>query len=194
MLEPKDANSGRLLDLDAHDPALRGAYESRLRGHLEAKLSARPRLRYVFVGLAGLAAAVVCGSLAITEPATMPAAVRGLMTLFVFMGLGWTLLATAVLARGPEGFVARRSVSAMMAFGFTLVTLIALSVVSSLTGKSAAALPMLMTGLAMLICAAVVVIDARIERAESLIREQVLRVEARLAALGPSQATPRDQA
>ena len=114
----------------------------------------------------------------------MPVAVRGLLVLFAFFGLGWTLLATSVLVRGHGNFIAHRTMgAARMAFGFTLISVIALSAASSLSGRSAVGMPMVATGLAMLILAAVVLIDARIERSESLIREQILRVESRLTAL-----------
>jgi hypothetical protein len=173
----------RLLDLDPHDPALRKRYEAGLDSHLEGHLSGSRRARYVVVGLAGLAGSLVCGSLAITEPASTPGAVRWLLALFAFFGMSWTLLAAWALARGRGDYIAQRTLAARMAFGFTLTSVIALAVVSFLSGRAAVGMPMVATGLALLILAAVLLIDARIERSESLIREQVLRVEHRLTAL-----------
>jgi hypothetical protein len=143
------------------------------------------------VGLAGLAGCLVCGSLAITEPATLRVEVRGLLVLFAFFGLGWTLLAARVLARGQGNFIAHRTMAARMAFGFTLASVVALSLASSLSARSAVGMPMVATGLALLILAAVHLIDARIERSESLLREQILRVESRLTELVGSVERPR---
>jgi hypothetical protein len=182
---------GRLLDLETHNPTLREEYGAALHDHLDRQLSGGLRAKYVVVGLAGLAGCLVCGSLAVTEPASLPAAVRGLLTLLAFFGLGWTLLAAWVLARGRGGFITHRIMAARMAFGFTLASVIALSVTSSLTGRSAVGMPMVASGLAMLILAAVLLIDARIERSESLIREQILRVESRLTVLTEFVERPR---
>jgi hypothetical protein len=52
-------------------------------------------------------------------------------------------------------------------------------------------MPMVATGLALLILAAVVLIDSRIERSESVIREHFLRVESRLTGLDEALARPR---
>ncbi len=186
MIERNNPWAGRLLNLEPHDSTLREKYESQLNDHFGSRLSPALRARYVAVGLAGLVGCVVCGSLAITEPESLPGAVRGLLILFAFFGLSWTLFATLVLVRGPENFADRRGMSARMAFGFTLISVVALSFVSSLSGRSAVGTPMAITGLALLILAAVIVVDARIERSESLIREQILRVESRLIELARS--------
>ena len=135
------------------------------------------------VGLAGLVGCLVCGSLAITEPASLPAAVRGLLALLAFFGLGWSLLAARVLARGRGDLINHRTLAARMAFGFTLAAVVALSVVSSLSGRPAVGMPLVATALALLILAAVLLIDVRIERSESMVREQILRVERRLVGL-----------
>ncbi len=191
MNERDDPLSERLIDLDPHDPGLRERYGSTLHSHLDRRLTVPYRARYVVVGLAGLVGSLVCGSLAITEPASLPAGVRMLLALFAFFGLGWTLLAAWALARGRGDFIAERTMAARMAFGFTLVSVIALSLVSSLSGKAAVGIPMVTTGLALLILAAVLLIDARIERSESVIREQLLRVESRLTGLAEAIAQSR---
>ena len=191
MNEHNDHLRERLIDLDPHDPGLRERYGSALHSHLDRRLTVPYRARYVVVGLAGLVGSLVCGSLAITEPASLPAGVRMLLALFAFFGLSWTLLAAWALARGRGGFIAHRIMAARMAFGFTLITVIALSLVSFLSGKAAVGMPMVTTGLALLILAAILLIDARIERSESMILEQLLRVESRLTVLAEAIAQPR---
>ncbi len=186
MTDPDRPLGDRLLDLDAPTPALRAQYGAAVHDHLDRHLDGAPGARHVALGLAGLAGCVVCGSLALTEPASLPPAVRGLLILFAFFGLGWTLLAGWILARGRGHYHAARALGSRMAFGFTLVAVVALAFASSVTGRSEIGMPMVASGLALLILAAVVLIDARIERSESLIREQILRVESRLSA----QAVP----
>ncbi len=191
MNEKNDHLSERLIDLDPHDPGLRKRYGSTLHSHLDRHLTMPRRAHYVAVGLAGLVGSLVCGSLAITEPASLPMRVRMLLALFAFFGLSWTVLAAWALARGRGDFIARRTMAARMAFGFTLISVIALSLVSFLSGKAAVGMPMVLTALALLILAAVLLIDARIERAESTIREQILRVESRLTGLAEASSQPR---
>ena len=193
MTKSDDPMIGRLLDLDAGDPTLRDKYRVALHGNLDGHLSGSFRARYVLVGLGGLVGCIVCGSLAITEPASMRAEVRWLLVLFALFGLCWTVLAAVAIARRGGDFIALRTTAARMGFGFTLATVIALSAVSSLTARSDVGMPMVATGLAMLMLAAVVLIDARIERAESMIREQILRVEARLAGMADRRDADRDR-
>ena len=191
MNEQEDNLKERLFDLDPQDPGLRDRYGSALGSHLDRHLTGPHRAKYVVVGLAGLVGSLVCGSLAITEPASLPTRVRMLLALFAFFGLSWTLLAAWALARGRGDFIAQRTMAGRMAFGFTLISVFALSLVSSLSANADAGMPMVLTALGLLILAAVLLIDARIERAESAIREQILRVESRLTELAETIAQPR---
>jgi hypothetical protein len=191
MIDPNDHLSERLIDLDPHDPGLRDRYGAALHSQLDRRLAVPYRARYIAVGLAGLVGSLVCGSLAITEPASLPTRVRMLLALFAFFGLGWTLLSAWALARGRGDFISERSMAARMAFGFTLISVFALSLVSSLSANADAGMPMVTTGLALLILAAVLLIDSRIERSESVIREHFLRVESRLTVLDEAIARSR---
>lgn len=183
MTEPNDAMGERLLGFDSPASAVKDRYGAELHSHLETHLSKSRRIQFVAVGVSGLIGCLVCGSLALTEPAKTPAAVRSLLALLACFGLGWSLLATWVLTRGGGNFIPQRALAAHLAFGFTLTAVVALSLVSFSLGREAASLPMLTTGLALLILAAVLWADVRIERAELTIREQVLRVESRLVEL-----------
>jgi hypothetical protein len=75
-----------------------------------------------------------------------------------------------------------------MGFAFTLASIVSMVVVSSLSGRASDGLPMLAAGLATLILAAVLLIDSRIDRSESSLREQILRLEVRLVDLAESVA------
>jgi hypothetical protein len=180
-----------LNDLEPTDPALRARYREAVDAGLAEMRSGRGKARYVAIGLAGLIGCVVCGSLGLTEPESTPRAVRGLLILFAFFGLGWTLLAGWALARGRGNFAVERQAAARMAFGFTLAAVLALALVSSLLGKESESTPLIMTGLALLTLAAVVATAARIEQAEQSIRDQVLRLECRTVGLAESIARSR---
>ncbi len=184
MTNRNDAPTDSLIETDPRDPRLRERYEAGVRSELERHLSARLRLRYIVVGLAGLAGTLVCGSLAMTEPDSLPNPVRGLFTILAFIGLGWTTFAGWVLARDRGDFPAQRTMAARLAFGFTLVSVVAIAVTTSMMNQLTIGMPMIATGAAMLTIAAVFLINDRVERSESLLREHLLRVEARLMEIG----------
>lgn len=180
MIERNDDDLKDLLDLDSSDPALRERHRKALAARLGDLPPAFGKTRHAAVGLAGLVAALVCGSLSLTEPATIPGATRGLLALFALIGLGWTLFAGWALAKRRGDYAAERALAAKMAFGFTLAAIAGVSFAAALTGKEAAAAPLLAVGLALLILAAVLMTNARIDQAELAIRERILRLELRL--------------
>lgn len=179
MIERND-DFKELLNLDASDPALRERHRKALAARLGDLPPTFGKTRYAAVGLAGLVAALVCGSLSLTEPATTPGATRALLALFALIGLGWTLFAGWGLARRRGGYAAERALAAKMAFGFTLAAITGVSLASAVSGKEAAAAPLLAVGLSLLILAAVLMTNARIDEAELAIRERILRLELRL--------------
>jgi hypothetical protein len=181
MNDRNEALDKLLNDLEPADPALRERYETILKSGLADLKPGRRKARYIAVGLAGLIGCVVCGTLALTEPMSTPRQVRWVLSVFAFIGLGWTLLAAWALAWGRGNFASERLVAARMAFGFTLIAVTALSLTASLMGKETASLPLVATGLALMILGAVVLIGARIGQAEQAIREQILRLECRVA-------------
>jgi hypothetical protein len=183
MNDRAEALDRLLNDLEPADPALRERYTSILDGGMAELRPDVGKARYIAVGLAGLVGCLVCGSLALTEPDSTPRAIRWLMTLFTFFGLGWTILAAWALARGRGGFATERLVASRTAFGFTLAAVMAISLASTLLGKETASAPLLTTGVALLILASVLLVGARIEGAELSIREQILRLECRIAGL-----------
>lgn len=183
MSDRTEAFDKLLNDLEPTDPEVRARYSSIFDAGLADLKPGGGKLRYIAVGLAGLIGFVICGSLGLTEPDSTPRAVRWLFILFAFFGLGWTTLAAWALAQRRGNFAAERLVAARMAFGFTLVAVLALSLTASLLGKESAGMPLVATGLALLTLGAVIMIGTRIEQAEQSIREQTLRLECRIAGL-----------
>lgn len=188
MIDRDDPPDDRMFGPGASDPALRERYGAALRAHLDEHLSGAGRGRYVAVGVAGLIGALACGSLAITEPAGLSPQVRGALALLAFVGLAWTLFAAWAVARSRGDYVDQRMLAVRLGFGLTLVTVIALAAISSTTGHPSSGMPLVAAGMAMLILAAVLLIDGRIERSELAIREHLLRIESRLARLSGADA------
>jgi len=191
MTDRAEALDRLLNDLEPADPALRERYTSILNGGLAELRPDGGKARYIAVGLSGLVGCLVCGSLALTEPESTPLAVRRLLILFAFFGLGWTILAAWALARKRGGFATERLVAARTALGFTLAAVVAVSLTAALLGKETAAAPMVATGLALTVLASVLLINARIENAETSIREQILRLECRIAGLADRSSEVR---
>jgi len=180
MTKPNDDHREELLNLEPSDPRLRDRHQKAIADHLEKFRPGFGTIRYAAVGLAGLVGALVCGSLSLTEPASTPMPIRALLALFALIGLGWSVFAGWGLARRRGDYAAERALAAKMAFGFTLAAVMGLSFASSLTGKDAQGAPLIATGLGLLVLASVLLTNARIEQAELAIREQILRLEARL--------------
>jgi hypothetical protein len=183
MNERDQQNPQKWIDAEMDNPELRDRYQAAVQSHLDDYLARTRKARYVLVGLAGLVGALVCGSLAMTEPDSLPRGVRLLLYLFASFGLAWTAFAGWVLTRGQGEFQAQRAVAARMAVGFTLASVFALAGVSSMSGRPVAGLPLMLVGMAMLIFAAVRYIGGEIDRSESITREHLLRIESRLVAL-----------
>jgi hypothetical protein len=186
MNDRSEALDRLLNDLEPTDPEIRARYRSILDAGLAEFHPGGGKARYITVGIAGLVGTLVCASLALTEPGSTPLAVRGLLTLFAFFGLGWTILSAWALTRRRGGFATERLVASRMAFWFTFAAVVGLSLASSLLGRELAATPVIATGLALMILASVLLINARTEIAELAIREQILRLECRIAGLAES--------
>jgi hypothetical protein len=189
MNDRNEAVDRLLKELEPADSAESDRYEAVLRAGLAGLKPGRRRARYIAVGLAGLVGCLVCGALAITEPTGTPRQIRWILSVFASFGLGWTLLAIWALGWSRGNFASERVIAARMALGFTLITVMVLCFTASLRGNEAASLPLVAIGLAFMILGAVVLIGARMTQAEQAIREQILRLECRIA--GVAEANGR---
>jgi|GEM_PF-2385477 len=194
MNDPIDKLGERLRHQDESRYAAEAVPPEAIASLFDRQLTRTSTLKYLVMGGGGLVACLVCGELALNEPVGLARGVRGLLALFAVIGLGWASLATLVLARGGGGFVLQRTASARMAFASTLITLIALALVALVNGRGVEATPLLTTGLGLLVLAAVLLIDTRVEQAELTVREQILRLEKRLSAQWPVARSQPDPA
>jgi hypothetical protein len=172
----------QLLDLDAPGKTPgRAAYERKLHAIFEQKLSPAGWAKFSLVGLSGVASATVCGSLVITEPATVPPATRAALAGLALIGLSWAALAGVVLRRGSINAAVHGLAGAKMGFAFTLAATIGIALLSLAKGASK---PMpvgvLLLVAAPLVLATAVLIAELIRLSELRLRRDVLASEYRL--------------
>lgn len=167
-------------DFDATDPALRRRYQEVLAARLGPSWPLGRKGRHLLIGAAGLAGFLAAGSLSLTEPPSTPFPTRVLLGLFALLGLGWSIFAMYGLARRAGDFAGERLLASKIALGFALAALVGLGFAASAL-RMQDSLPMLIAALGFVIFAAAGSIHARIDQAELALREQMLRVEARLA-------------
>jgi hypothetical protein len=177
------------LDYEPETPELRRRYDALKKARLGEGWLLGRRGRYILVGTAGLIGFVAAGSLSITEPVTTPAGVRALLALLAMLGLGWMVFATSMLARRRGDYPAERALALRIAFAFALIATTGLAVTASALHKESAAAPMLLASLGFVLLAGFGLIGARMDQAELAIREQLLRLEVRLAGsrIGPER-------
>lgn len=168
------------LDFEPETPELRRRYDALKKARLGEGWLLGRRSRYILVGTAGLIGFVVAGSLSITEPVTTPFATRAVLALLAFLGLGWMVFATWMLARHRGDYPAERAMAFQIALAFALIATVGLAAAASALHKEAAAAPMLLASLGFTMLAGLGLIGARIDQAELSIKEQFLRLELRL--------------
>jgi hypothetical protein len=176
-----DAPLAGFEDFDAMDPALRRRYQEVLEARLGPAWPVGRKARHLVLGAAGLAGFLAAGSLSLTEPTSTPAPTRALLGMFALLSLGWSVFAMRGLARLAGDYASERLLAARIAVGFALAALVGLGLASAALQKGPAALPMLLAALGFVVVAAAGSIHARIDQAELSRREQLLRLEARLA-------------
>lgn len=168
---------------DKIDPKLRREYQERLDARLGATWPLGRKGRYRLLGAVGFVGFLVAGSLSLTEPATTPMPTRALLGLLALVSLGWSAFAMRSLARRTGDFADERLLASRIAVVFSLAALLALGLAASALQREAAAQPMLIATLGLVVVAACGSIGARVDRAELSLREQLLRLEVRVAAL-----------
>ena len=183
MTRPDQDLSRQLLDLD-HGQPLAGheQYERRRAELFNRKLTAADRARLALMFIGGLGGAVVCGSLALTEPAELPTRTRAALSLFALIGLSWTGLAGLVFRRGSINSAVHGAAAATMGFVFSLLTTAAIGVLAMTRATPAAANPGLVLLPAVpLALATVILIVHHVKQSELRLRRDILDIGHRLA-------------
>ena len=170
----------RLLELDPPSGQARAAYERALQELFERRLGRFERLRYVLLATAGASMALGLGSLAITEPATTPAATRAALGVLAAMGATWFFVAWRLLRRGSVHLISDRRRIAAIVFFFAVLQS---GFFAWHSWQNPDSIHGLYVGLVGLVITAVGFIVQNVREAELRTREQILR-----ATLGPSRS------
>ena len=149
---------------------------------LTQKLSAPRRVFFCFVAVAATVSALVCGSLAVTEPQLPPLARLGLATGALF-GLAWVIVIVSVLRRGEMDLKRDARRIAQMVWAFTLLMSIFFCAVGMSRPDKLLSVLMMLQSLVFLISAAVYWLNHSIEESELNVKEKLLEIELQLAEL-----------
>jgi len=150
------------------------------------ELTTPRRVIFAVVAIAAVGSAAVCGFLALTEPRlpVLPRVGLGVGTLF---GLAWAAVAARVCLRGTIDLKVDARRIAAMVWGFTVLMMVFFLMAGMSSHDRLLGLMMIACGLSFLISAGVYWLNFRIEEAELNTREQLLRLELRLAELCESR-------
>ena len=149
---------------------------------LTKKLSTPRRVFFCFVAVAATGSALVCGSLALTEPQLPTLARLGLATGALF-GLAWVIALVSILRRGEMDLKRDARRIAQMIWGFTLLMSIFFCAVGLSRPDKLLSVLLLLQSLVFLISAAVYWLNHRIEESELNMKEKLLEIELHLAEL-----------
>lgn len=150
------------------------------------KLTTPRRVFFCFVAVAASVSALICGSLALTEPQLPPLARLGLATGVLF-GLGWVIALVSILRRGEMDLKRDARRIAQMVWCFTLLMSIFFCAVGMSRPDKPVSVLLMVQSLVFLVSAAVYWLNHRIEESELNVKEKLLEIELHLAELTSSR-------
>lgn len=177
-----DSSSSRehLLNLDLPNPAARAAYERALAELFERRLAGAERLRFVAAAVGGAIAALVCGSLAVSEPDSTHWPTRAALGVMSAMGATWFVVAWRLLRRGSIHLVRDRRLVASIVLAFAALQALyfawaARDTFSWLAWIRPGAAQAFFVSLIVLVLAALVFVRHHVRESELRVREQQLK-------------------
>jgi hypothetical protein len=176
----------RLLAVEPLSPQSRQQLQKELHAMFVRELTMTRRVIFGIVSLAALIGAVVCGSLALTEP-NLPALPRTGLAVGTLFGLAWAAVGARICWRGTLDLKLDARRIAAMVWVFTVLMMVFFLIAGMSAKDRLLGLMMIANGLAFLILAAVYWLTYRIEQSELNTREKLLQLELRLAELCEKQ-------
>jgi hypothetical protein len=170
----------KLLAAEPVSPAVRDQIQQEIQNMLVKKLSTPKRVFMTVVAIADFAAAVLCGSLVITEAQLPPLARIGLGVGSLF-GIAWGAWFVRLLRRGEMNIRDDARWMARMVWCFTLAMVIFMVIVGMTAKDPMKGVLMILQSFVFLIGAAVYWLTHRIEDAELNVTERLLRMELQMA-------------
>jgi hypothetical protein len=170
----------RLLAVGSPSAKFQAQYQKEIRSMLIRKLSAPRRVFLSLVTVAASGSALVCGTLALTEPQLPILARLGLATGVLF-GVGWVITIVSILRRGEMDLKRDSRRIAQMVWGFTLLTSIFFCAIGMSRPDKPLSVLLMLQSLIFLISAAVYWLNHRIEESELNVKEKLVELELHLA-------------
>lgn len=194
MNPPRPNLSRQLLDLDPQDAPADRDHARRMQALFERKLSSADWARLALMGLGGIAGAVLCGSLALTEPAGVPTRTRVALAVMALLGLSWAALAGLIVRRGSVHSGVHGTAAAAMGLAYALLATAAVGVLSAAGPPRPMPPGLVLLPIAALALATVVFIVHQLRQSELRLRRDLLQIEYRLARQGEAGGGKGDAA
>ena len=172
----------QLLSIEPPPPDLRDRLQKEIQNMFVRKLSTTSRVFISALIVFDLAAAVLCGSLAVTEP-NLPVIARIGLGTGVLFALAWVALFAVVLRRGEMNVRRDSALIGAMVWGFTLVMCILMVMGGAMLEDRGKGAIIILYALFFLISAAVYFLSQRIDAAQLNLTERLLRMELQLTEL-----------
>jgi hypothetical protein len=182
MIHDKASIGDRLLAVEPLSSNARQQLQQELHIMFIRELTTTRRVVFGILAIAALTSAIVCGSLAVTEP-TLPTLARIGLAVGTLFGLAWAAVAARICWRGVLDIKLDARRIATMVWVFTVLMMVFFLMVGMSAKDRMLGLMMIANGLAFLIGAGVYWLTYRIEQAELNTREKLLQLEMRLAEL-----------
>jgi hypothetical protein len=172
----------QLLAVEPPSPDLRDRLEQEIQNMFVRKLSTTSRVFISLLIVFDLAAAVLCGSLAVTEQ-NIPLIARIGLGTGVLFALAWVVLFVTVLRRGEMNIRRDSALIGAMVWVFTLVMCILMVMGGAMLEDRGKGAIIILYALFFLISAAVYFLSQRIEAAQLNLTERLLRMELQITEL-----------
>jgi hypothetical protein len=181
-MPPEPSLRDRLCELEPQNPLLRERYQKEIQAMLERKLRLGEK---VFIGVVSVGALVQAGFLAAMTwmHGELPVLARVGMAGGALFSLAFTVLGVRTLRRGVWELRFQPAVIAALFWCFAVLLETCFLVLAPQFPDHFPATVALFLGLVLLIAAGVMLVNARVDQAESRTREALLRLEYRLAEL-----------
>ena len=174
----------RLLDLEHQSPELKAKYQKELKKMMEKKLTTFGKIMAAFSVLLGCFFVVFFSYQALTLPPDLPFLARVGFAVGALFGGAWAVLGIWTLRRGSMNVGRFENTTQGLVFGFVLFMLIITGVTGAEAQDRIKGLHMILSGLTFFLVFGVpALFNMRINRTETLLREQLLKIELKLAEL-----------
>lgn len=173
----------RLLEMEKRTPDLEKQFKKEIKEMLEKKLTPLGKIAWVLASLVGAYLAIQLSYLAIVIQ-EVPWLVRFAFILGAIFSTGWVALGIWILKKGSFNLFRDENAIHGLVFGFALLLLICFLLLGTQIEDKSTGIKLILSGcIFFLIFGIPAIFNMRINRTESSLREQLLRIELKIAEL-----------